>query len=205
MTHKELAKLCWDSYYEREDFGIFTCKWAFLDDTIYCAFTGSDDKVDWIYNTRLIQADSEIPNFVGRCHIGYMDLTIDVAKCIRMVMNGRYKGINKMVLTGHSLGGALSIMTALRLREFNPTVVSFGAPKIFDKEGARNYDVPATHYMLGTDPFPHMPRMGYSYYKNTIWLNKPPRIINWIRSITPITSFVVGAPEHFIPQYYNAL
>ena len=202
--HKYLAKLSWESYYQSEDFGTFSCKWALRNDAVICAFRGSDDKVDWLYNARIPLSRSEIPNFDGYIHCGYMDLSIDVAKCIRMVMEGRYKS-KKLILTGHSLGGALSIVSSLRLREYNPEVVTFGSPKVFNKEGVRNYKIPSTHYIYGSDLVPHIPHIGYSYYKNTVWLKKPSKILRLIRSVPSVTSLATGISHHSIENYYNEL
>lgn len=208
ISHKKLAKCCLDSYERSENFGTFSCLWEIERDAIICAFTGSNDRVDWIYNGRIQQCDSDIPFFKGRCHIGYMDLSIDVSKCIRLVMNGRHKGVKKLILTGHSLGGALASMSALRLREFNPEVVTFGSPKIFDVVGSRKFLqlIGGTHYINGLDPIPHMPRFAYSYYRNTHWLNKPNRYISFIKEHIPsVATMSLGIPYHRMEHYYNEL
>lgn len=207
-SHKELARLCWESYSKSENFGTFSCLWKLEEDKLICAFTGSNDRVDWIYNSRIYPILSEIPGFVGKCHIGYMDLSIEVARCLRMVIEGRHKGINKLILTGHSLGGALAVMTSLRLPQYNPEVITFGSPKIFNKEGSRNFSllVPSTHYINGMDLVPHIGRM-YSYYRNTHWLNKPSKILRFVRQYTPLslTALPQRITDHGIEKYYEQL
>lgn len=206
LSHKDLARLCWDSYSEYEDFGTFSGLWHIEDDTIYFAITGSNDRVDWIYNARAVMVDSEVPNFLGRCHCGFMDLSIDVAKCLRMVLEGRYKNLGRLVLTGHSLGGALAVMASLRLPQYDPQVITFGAPRCFDRNGAIAYNVDSTHYVYGSDLVPFIPR-GYSHYRNTRWLNKPSAFSQVLRKVPTLIfpHFIRSVHDHSIENYYNAL
>lgn len=202
INHKYLAKLCVDSYYGGEDFGLFNCTWDYKDDALICAIRGSDDRVDWLYNASLIAVPSEIPGFVGQCHVGYMDLSIDVAKSIRMSLESRYGSASRFILTGHSLGGALAAMCSLRIRDVPLEVITFGSPKIFDKVGVNNYKVPATHYINGFDPVPHIPSH-FSYCKNRIWLNKPNDVIRFVRNHSVLG--LANILDHNIERYYEAL
>lgn len=69
----------------------------------------------------------------GRCHKGFLDAfnIIDEKfkeqfKLIQMLSNGR-----ELFITGHSLGGALTLIHASLLREYNPLIYTYGMPRVF--------------------------------------------------------------------------
>lgn len=74
----------------------------------------------------------------------------------------------KLIITGHSKGGGIAQMAAVRLRHLRPTVVTFGAPMVGDIAFASEYPlaidgggVTLTRYEGYSDIVPHLPPLGY--------------------------------------------
>lgn len=70
----------------------------------------------------------------------------------------------KLIITGHSKGGALAQMAGVRLQHLRPKVICFAAPLWTDADGARNYPsgVDVTLYQSAGDLVPHVPPFGYA-------------------------------------------
>jgi hypothetical protein len=64
-------------------------------------------------------------------------------------------------ITGHSKGGAIAALAAVRLQAegVTPRIVTFGAPKVGDEDFAAAYDARFTHtrYEYADDIVPHLP------------------------------------------------
>ena len=123
---------------------------------VVVAFAGTRDGIDWAFNA----VHSLTPGYSGRVHKGFAHLAEHVGDAvIRAVKQARTSG-QRVVLTGHSRGGALAVLTAFRLgaASIEPEhVFTFGAPRIGDAAFAFAYPsllhcIEATH-----DPVPSLP------------------------------------------------
>jgi hypothetical protein len=101
----------------------------------------------------------EIPSFhdgLGWCHAGFLDGAEDLWPLVQPAMSGR-----KVILAGHSLGGAMAIITAgLMTLSRMPLVslVTFGAPRACGKTLVKLLkDVEVRQYRNGNDPVPEVP------------------------------------------------
>lgn len=69
----------------------------------------------------------------------------------------------KLIITGHSKGGALAQMAGVKLAALKPRVITFAAPMWCDANGAMGYpsDVEVTAYQSANDIVPFLPPFAY--------------------------------------------
>ena len=99
-----------------------------VDNTVVFVFKGSCTMTDWLYNLQFWKCPFAYGDF--RIHQGMnskIKVTYDYIK-------SKLKPNDKVYLTGHSLGGALSLLTAYALRTELGTDIAgvpvFGAPRV---------------------------------------------------------------------------
>lgn len=139
------------------------CAVAVQDDLVVLAFRGSTTFDDWVTDVKFAQVKGRKTGLTGRVHRGFW-AAIDTAwdeillELGPEVANGR-----RLWITGHSLGGALAQLAALRAtRDGLPVagVYVYGAPRVGDERVAEELDaaVPGTLFriVIADDPVPHM-------------------------------------------------
>lgn len=224
-TDLHYAWLCWAAYQYQprmaeplcvvESSGL--CEWALVprpaDGALIVVFVGSNDVVDWVYNLNAgLRRD---PTWRYRAHRGFADLWDQVRWTILsrlLKWRNDHGPYTKLVIAGHSLGGALAVLAARGLAVLGPTehmplsrvpldLVTFGAPRVFDPDGCRAYPVLGRHYVYGADPVPHLPwsvpGRPYGNLPGRVWLGRP---TGWRARLRRRD---VG--DHFIPKYIAAL
>lgn len=197
-------------------------------DYIIVAFRGTNNIEDWKKNLRFSPnmefcmqdgSGSKVHNGFSRTvHEGWKDLLVDLQYLIK---NSFDKKDWKILLTGHSLGGALAILTAYRLNslsEFNSriqSVYTYGAPRVGDQTFKNSYRVAHYRFEYGNDPIPTLPFMvsGYRHTGDRFYLPKnQSNIIRKEPEGTPghkaFVNFAGGAvnlilASHNIPQSIN--
>jgi len=151
--------------------------------TIYVTFRGSSSLLNWIDNLKIkkIPYDS-YPECNCSVHKGFYSTTINLkSETIKNVnlLKTKYN-YNNVIITGHSLGAAISqlMMMELRLNNIYSTVYNYGQPRIGDinyanfvssinKQNLNRF----THYK---DVVPHIPpnEMDYHHSCNEIYENE---------------------------------
>ena len=101
------------------------CVYVFKNNkAIVLTFTGSNDIHDWFSNVHI----SPIDTLHGTIHSGFYKEYEKLAPLFEPdITNADSRTI---FLTGHSLGGALAVITACIFRHLNPVVITFGSPRI---------------------------------------------------------------------------
>ena len=150
---------------------------------IFTAFRGSTNIQNWLDNIQVSKIspynDTSISVERGfyKAYLSVQDDLFD-----NMYFLTRQYNIKTMIITGHSLGGALStifayeIMTStydMRIRN----IITFGSPRVGNYDFVKSfelYNVPSyriTHYR---DVVPHVPEelLGYLHISNEIWYNE---------------------------------
>ena len=108
----------------------------------------------------------------GRVHSGYAEayarVKSDIEDAVRREMDATGTANTKVVISGHSLGGALATLCAASLaKEFKANViecVTFGQPRVGDKDFVASLDAQSLHYarvVHGGDLFARVPTSGF--------------------------------------------
>jgi hypothetical protein len=135
-----------------------------FEDSGLIAFAGSESILDWLTDFMCIQKRYE----KGAVHRGFLDEFEKVWPQISKIFRGIPSGF-KIQITGHSLGGALSMLAA---REFGKmfgcdvTHVSFGCPRVFDRILANEFNkiVPnSIRIQHHNDLVPRVPKILYRH------------------------------------------
>lgn len=138
---------------QREPFGIA----AELDDPVsgeepsggrdklyMMAFRGTLSDRNWLTNLNYAQKKYKDKFFV---HRGYLSLLESMNPALRELVDAYPQGAT-VLLTGHSLGGALAMLVATELKEWRPDLrlflVLFGSPRIGCPELAKYIEGPCT-------------------------------------------------------------
>ena len=102
----------------------------------YLVFRGTDDRRDWRDNLNTLWRSS--PS--GSVHRGFLRALDALWPSLGSQANSdRSRG---WCVTGHSLGGAIATLAAMRLCEggHRPSVITFGQPAVGASDFARNYE-----------------------------------------------------------------
>lgn len=105
----------------------------------YLVFRGTCSWWDVLFDiqTSLITT----PEFVGCVHKGFYTLWSQLD--IPLPEN-----FSRLYITGHSLGGALAVLTSVWLADWDPEVYIFGAPRVGDPEFVTWYNQLVTCYNI---------------------------------------------------------
>lgn len=117
------------------------------------AFRGSDDPWDWLTNLRAWSSRTQH----GRVHRGYLDVVRSLIDELRSLLAEDPAG-RPVVLTGHSMGGALAVLAGVMLAEDGIEaggIYTFGQPQVgnraFSTAFAERYPAPVFRFVNGAD------------------------------------------------------
>lgn len=124
-------------------------------------FPGSVSVTDWRTNAKVKMADWDVDQFT-KVHRGFAaafwSVKTDIFRAVQ--------GANKIIIAGHSLGGALATLCADALVSFGNSekisdVITFGSPREGNGAFANNYnaalDTRTARIVNAGDPVPHIP------------------------------------------------
>lgn len=123
--------------------------------TLHIAFAGTNDPKDWLFNLDTRQRVTAS----GNVHTGF-------AEAVDMVWSHIAPWITRTLhvrCTGHSMGGAMAVIAARRIRESSPgtdvRVVTFGQPRCGDAQWAASDPFRYNYVRVfnAGDPVPHAP------------------------------------------------
>jgi len=203
----------YDIYKTHSSFDTGDVEWdmAWYDhQTVVIVFRGSKGSEDWKANFRFRQMKVPYENMNPkiRVHTGFIDQYLEARPIIhRELTEGRYKDPKNVVVTGHSLGGALATLCAVDLKYHNqelPVVcIPLASPRVGNRAFAQSYDmrVPVTHRIInGHDTVCKVPPMwlGYEHVGTSIYVGKKAW---WWYIIHPFLA-LFGNPMDHKPQEY---
>ncbi len=159
-------------FVESQDNGFTDTQVAILNETnsdrLYVVFRGSDKSIDWINNFQFRQqiypygdGNSEV-----QFHRGFMMAYFAVRQPLLEAME-KFVG-QQVIVTGHSLGGALATIAALDIqynlgnqRDLDFEVYTYGAPRVGNRAMVTSYNgrLPNTNrFIYGWDVVTRVPR-----------------------------------------------
>lgn len=176
--HVYLAQACIDSY--TQETGICGNLEFLINDTgseIVIAVRGSESPfgtengwIDWITNIRFVPWYNR---YAGWCHAGWIKAADELAAVL--LQNLGHQVYKPIVVTGHSLGGAVGAMTALLLKNRYyydvQEVVTFAAPKPFVFVRP-NYPFAVTCYESKADIVPRVPHLYRSISDDPVFVDR---------------------------------
>jgi len=183
-----------------------------LDDVLIIAFRGSDGKGDWRANFRFRKKReiSLFPEKKCKAHNGFLDQYIMVRDEIHEETLKRIEKYNllKIIITGHSLGGALATLCAFDLKQFGDKFgevqcVTFGSPRVGNRHFVRLFSemVPGSlRFVYGSDVVTKVPPVifFYRHVEKLIKLKKD--LLQYV--LSPIFS-ILGNPLDHYPEFYK--
>jgi triacylglycerol lipase len=102
--------------------------WCVAEDLAMLAFRGTGNVRQWLRDARFFPVEDEW----GSIHIGFRDGVMNVASVLAD-FGGAVKSCKHVWLTGHSLGGALAVVAAMRLKSganISPFLYTYGQPAV---------------------------------------------------------------------------
>tara|TARA_Y100000361_G_scaffold154295_1_gene179395 strand:- start:3776 stop:4477 length:702 start_codon:yes stop_codon:yes gene_type:complete len=151
--------------------------------SIFISFRGSENIQNWIANLQVSQITPYANKDIS-VDKGFYNLFKSLSTNIYIILDeltDKYN-TNELLLTGHSLGGALTILTGFDILYNNKdykiqSLITFGSPRVgnnkfvLEFESYNIYSKRVTHYY---DIVPHVPEefLGYKHISNEIWYNE---------------------------------
>jgi len=176
---KSVPSFNFTSTFGQSNSGIFGFV-GYMNDAVYVAFRGTDNVAGWIADAKFQQ--TPYFNTGAKVHKGFFDLYNSVSDDVRsLVMDAinQCGSCNNVIVAGHSLGAALSVLGALDLQSntsFQITLYNFGDPRVGDYN-FYNYaktNLPSSfRFTNHRDLVPHLPpiTMNYHHIVTEIWFN----------------------------------
>ncbi|HEX5716723.1 MAG TPA: lipase family protein [Thermoanaerobaculia bacterium] len=97
------------------------------------------------------------PAAVGRVHSGFAKAVNEIKQELDQILNRIGSAGRPLWLTGHSLGGAMAILTATRLGERVQGVYVYGAPRVGDASFGKTVNDRIVCFVHGSDPVAQVP------------------------------------------------
>lgn len=168
------------------------------DGFIHVAFRGTDEIKDWLINLGAIPAWRYGGAWV---HRGFKNAHASIWSRVRTELERR-GGEKPLLVTGHSLGGALAELSCLFLRDYPQPVslVTFGKPNVFAKPRAARlqYLRDQISVVAGSDAVARVPAIGYGpdLGQTMLYLATKGEEAHWIPEMTDAYSRLVRADWH---------
>lgn len=181
-------------------------------------FRGSVDITNWLSNLNTIT--TSYPGCSScNVHLGFYNAYKDVAPLVRNLVQRLLSQFRdaKLIITGHSLGGALAVFCALDLRELYGNVdvlYTLGQPRVGNQNFANYLDAQFPNYyriVHNTDPVPHVPQsiLGFKHGGHEIWYT--PRGMTTYKTCVnsedkscsnSVSLFSMDTGDHSLADYY---
>ena len=148
-------------------------------------FRGTDSIKDWQQNLRVKAVETDW--LASSVYVGFYE-AFEATWSEYLSNEDVIELLNTKTLyiTGHSFGGCLAILSALKLKSLKPfsdfpiSVYTYGTPKFLINPNIKDY-VPIYRYEMQGDIIPHLPLFNYTNIGKVIKLNhKYSRLLNWI-------------------------
>lgn len=165
------------------DVQAYVCQY---DDTITIAFRGTESSEDILTDLKLFQVPfylpnisyTETPNVHQGFNLQFQAIKFDLHQHIEKILKSHK--IEKLVFTGHSLGGALATIASVYFSSKYPllelTCFTLGSPRVGDTKFIKIFNERIKNsyrYVNDNDPVPCVPTVWrFEHVKGLIWLHQ---------------------------------
>lgn len=164
-------------------------------DAVIVAIRGSDDNMDWKSNFDF----KAIKTVLGLCHEGFYNDAIRLEKAIRLELDSAGFRNKRIIVTGHSRGGALAhiISERLALSKNVQLCATFGAPRCFKHDHIQNTYIGLYRVVNNGDRVTKVPYswLGFRHYGKKVTLKG-----NFLSRLP-----FIGLKDHDIDDYITGL
>lgn len=184
---------------------------------ITLVFKGTDDMIDMFYNIQRMK-DYIYPDDTSQIHSGFIR-TLLGNDIYEKIINSLFELIETykdydIFITGHSLGGALSIIFSYLI--FSKTtkllnIITFGGPRVGDYNFQENYNkiknINLVKIVNKKDIITSLPVINYYNVGKTIWMREDniQYYENKLEGLQDSFLFKYSLNDHYLNSYYHAL
>jgi hypothetical protein len=167
------------------------------------SFRGSEVTSDWLHDFTFLKSSYR---GMGQVHIGFSE----TYEGVRTRVMDRLDKDKTLVITGHSLGGAVATLAALDLKGQGYKVHSlyaFGCPRVGDEEFKKVYGnagIPTFRFVNAFDIVPRIPTIGYVHVGLPLFLSDKGELLE---KQEPLSNSEISLwieeriTSHYIPNY----
>jgi len=173
---------------------------------VFISFRGSDERTDWNNNLKFWRKTLPYGNQKTkiRIHTGFYNLYQTIREEIQKIGNycSSKEDIKSINIVGHSLGGALAVLSAIDLQYNFPqlcyNIVVFGCPRVGNNAFATSYNnrlIKTIRVENGNDLVSKLPLkiMGYKHVGAKVHIGFPRFLLFW------------SIKSHYRVKYYEKL
>lgn len=178
-------------------------------DTVYIAVRGSANLTDWTSN---LKAVFRAAYWGILAHRGFVHAARGLEE---LILDACAERIGKrIVLTGHSRGGAVAVLSAAAVSQYlqqQVEVVTFGQPRVALSGSIRRVLIGhVTRVVNGSDAVTRVPRLGYTHHQDKlVYLsNRRGALVNsgaWIRAKDRMLTFHQRGTDHLMADYIKEI
>jgi triacylglycerol lipase len=178
--------------------------------TILVCFRGTDSRPDWLSNAMASKTPMHHPDW--RVHTGFLRTLLVVEQPVldfilpRLQPPAPCSPLPALLITGHSLGGAMAVLFAMRHFFKAAQIITFGCPRVGNEAFCRlfNYQYPSSlRFVNNNDTVPRLPlkSMGYSHVWAQYWFDaqgklhpnhKPDPVSKFANAVGTVTRRIFG-------------
>jgi triacylglycerol lipase len=88
--------------------------WNATAKTAIIAFRGTQDAKDWLDDVDAVPVDYQAVEGIGLAHMGFQLVYEHVRGSLNTLLTSQCVGVQRILITGHSLGGAVAVLSGIR-------------------------------------------------------------------------------------------
>jgi len=197
---------------------------ALSSDTLYIVWRGSSSPKDFLKDAQVRKVNFVEPG--EKVHNGFYtafeSFKEDLYSSINYIISNKLDKIKSVVICGHSLGAALTVISSYMICKDFPQIahlvknVTVGCPRVGNSTFKDNYNklVPKSIRIVNDkDLVTRIPKIGFTHINEGITLNEKGEVITY-SSLNPFRYFVEifisdvsgeAAKDHFVDNYLKVI
>jgi len=197
---------------------------ALSNDTLYIVWRGSSSPKDFLKDAQVKKVNFVEPG--EKVHNGFYtafsSVKEDLYSSINFILSKKLDKIKSVVICGHSLGAALTVISSYMICKDFPQIahlvknVTVGCPRVGNSTFKDNYNklVPKSIRIVNDkDLVTRIPKIGFTHINEGITLNEKGEVITY-SSLNPFRYFIEifisdisgeAAKDHFVDNYLKVI